>query len=291
MNLGGYSIHTVEGSRLRLDGGAMFGIVPKALWNRNTEADDANRITLATRCLLLQGHERTILVDTGVGKKGDAKFEKIYAVDHDHATLEGSLDALGISTEEVTDVVFTHLHFDHCGGGVRRDEDGNLGLTFPRARHWIQRSHWDWAHESPREQGSFLKENLKPLDDSGTLELLSPGESPFPNLFLEVVNGHTKGQQLVRVKGEEGTLFYAADLLPTAAHVPLLWVMAYDVEPLETLKEKQRHLTRATEEEWLVVFEHDPEVACATIERTEKGFKAVDRRTELPELIKPVSGA
>lgn len=288
MNLAGYTIHTVEGSRLGLDGGAMFGIIPKALWNRTTEADDANRITLATRCLLLRGHGRVILVDVGVGQKGDAKFEKIYAVDHEYATVEESLGALGVSTEEITDVVLTHLHFDHCGGAVRRDDGGELVPTFPQARHWVQKSHWDWAQESPREQGSFLAENLQPLEDSGALELLSPDDQPFPKVALEVVNGHTKGQQLIRVEGEEGTLLYAADLVPTTAHVQLLWVMAYDVQPLETLKEKTTFLTRAAAEGWLVVFEHDPEVACAVIEKTEKGFAAVEKRADLPETLPTV---
>lgn len=254
----------------------MFGIVPRPLWARRIPPDDRNRIPLAMRCLLLRGHGRTILVDTGLGHKADAKFEEIYGVDHAHSTLLGSLAALGVAPGDVTDVLLTHLHFDHAGGATRRTPSDTLVLTFPEAAHYIQAAHWAWAHESTREAASFLPENLDPLEASGRLVLLRHAESPFENIALHVVDGHTRGQQLVRVHEGERSLFYAADLVPTAAHVPPLWGMAYDVEPLETIKEKDRLLGRAAEEGWRIVFEHDPEVASATVVETEKGLRVVD---------------
>jgi glyoxylase-like metal-dependent hydrolase (beta-lactamase superfamily II) len=281
MDLAGYHINIVDAGRVRLDGGAMFGIVPKPLWERRITPDDRNRIPLAMRCLLLRGHGRTILVDTGVGDKQDAKFEDIYGVDHDHSTLLGSLSALGIGPGDVTDVVFTHLHFDHCGGATRRTEAGDLALTFPEATHHVQEAHWRWAHTSPRESASFLPENLDPLEVSGRLNLLSPDDSPFENVEMPVVNGHTRGQQLVRVGDGERTVLYAGDLVPTAAHVPLLWVMAYDVEPLETIREKDRLLTAAARGGWTLVFEHDPDVASARVIETDKGFRTIDESAGL----------
>jgi glyoxylase-like metal-dependent hydrolase (beta-lactamase superfamily II) len=283
MTLAGYQIDTVEAGRLRLDGGAMFGIVPRPLWERAAPPDDRNRITLAMRCLLLRGHGRTILVDTGLGHKADDKFSRIYGVDHDHSTLLGSLAALGVAPRDVTDVLLTHLHFDHVGGATRRTEAGDLALTFPDARHLVQRGHWAWAHESPRETASFLAENLDPIERSGRLVLLDGGASPFPGVELLLVDGHTRGQHLPLVSDGQRTLLYAADLIPTAAHVAPLWVMAYDIEPLVTLREKTDLLARAADERWLVVFEHDPEVACARIERAGAGYTAADAAASLPE--------
>lgn len=271
----GYQVDVVEAGRMGLDGGAMFGIVPKPLWSKRITPDEQNRIPLAMRCLLLRGHGRTILVDTGVGHKEGEKFRRIHAVDHDHSTLLGSLSDLDVQPEDVTDVILTHLHFDHAGGAVSRRDDGRLTPTFPEAAVHLQRTHWEWAQQSPREQASFLAENLEPLEASGQLVLADgPGVSPFPNIRFEVVDGHTRGQQLVVIEdGRRPALLYAADLLPTHAHVPLLWVMAYDVEPLVTLREKQDLLARAADERWIVVFEHDPGVVCARIERSARGFQ------------------
>lgn len=284
MTLAGYQIDLVEAGRLRLDGGAMFGIVPRPLWEKRIPPDDRNRIPLAMRCLLLRGHGRTILVDTGLGHKSDAKFESIYGVDHQHSTLLGSLADLGVPAGEVTDVVLTHLHFDHVGGATVRRDDGSLGLTFPNADHHVQRTHWDWAHASPREGASFLAENLDPLQASGKLVLRDGDDAPFPGVSLHVVDGHTTGQQLVRVTDGERSILHAADLVPTAAHVPLLWVMAYDVEPLATIAEKEDLLGRAAQDGWTVVFEHDPEIVSARIVETEKGFATADERTGWAEV-------
>ena len=282
MTLAGYQIDTVEAGRLGLDGGAMFGIVPRPLWERRIAPDARNRIPLAMRCLLLRGHGHTILVDTGLGHKADAKFEEIYAVDHGHSTLLGSLDALGVAPESVTDVVLTHLHFDHAGGATVRTASGGLAPTFPNAHVHVQRAHWAWAHESAREAASFLEENLDPLEASGRLVLLDGDEAPWPGVALHVVDGHTRGQQLVRVHDGERSLLHAADLVPTAAHVPLLWVMAYDVQPLTTIREKERLLGRAADEGWTLVFEHDPETVSGRVERTDKGFAVADALDRLP---------
>lgn len=282
MNLAGYCIDALDTGTFRLDGGAMFGIVPRALWERQHPPDEQNRIRMAMRCLLLRGHGRTIVVDTGLGHTYDDKFARIYAVDESAGTLERSLETLGVAPEDVTDVLLTHLHFDHAGGAVRRGADGAPRLTFPHAAHYVQRRHWAWAHESPREQASFLPDKLGPLGDSGRLHLLDGEEAPFPNARLIVTDGHTRGQQLLLVEGDEGALLFAADLLPTAAHVATLWVMAYDVEPLVTLAEKARVLEDAVEKGWTVCFEHDPDVAVARIVRSDRGgYEAADRRAEL----------
>ena len=287
MTHAGYQIDLVEAGRLALDGGAMFGIVPRPLWERHIAPDAQNRIPLAMRCLLLRGHGRTILVDTGMGHKADDAFRRIYAVDHAHSALGPSLAALGVAPADVTDVFLTHLHFDHGGGVTGRSEQagdgpaGSLHLVFPEAAHYVQQRHWDWAHASARESASFLAENLDPLAASGRLVLHDGPGAPFPGVETVVVDGHTRGQQLLLVHGDDGTLFYPADLVPTSAHVPLLWGMAYDVEPLVTIDEKRRLLARAADEAWTLVFEHDPAVATARVEATAKGMRAVDRRAGL----------
>ncbi len=275
MKIGPYTLHEIHAGRLGLDGGAMFGIVPKPLWERRIPADGRNRIPLAMRCLLLEGDGRLVLIDNGLGDKYDAKFADIYAVDRESAELHRSLAAAGCGADEVTDVVLTHLHFDHCGGSTVRD-GGGFGLAFPNATHWVQRAHWDWAHASPREAASFLPENLDPLEASGQLRLLDgPGEV-LPGIEALVADGHTRGQQLLKIADAEETLVFAADLLPTAAHVPLLWIMAYDVAPLDTLAEKEAFLEEAAREGWLIFFEHDTEVATARVRKTERGFEAID---------------
>ncbi|OZC01910.1 MBL fold metallo-hydrolase [Rubricoccus marinus] len=292
MHLAGYQIDTVDAGRFALDGGAMFGIVPRALWARHIAPDEQNRIPMMARCLLLRGHGRVILVDTGMGDKHDAKFARIY--DAGPFTLLDELGALGVAPEAVTDVFLTHLHFDHVGGAVTRGPaagdvaSGALRLTFPNAAHWVQAEHWEWAHESPREMASFLAENLEPLaslpreGDGARLALLESGApSPFEQTEIVTVDGHTRGQQLLKVVGEEDTLLFAGDLFPTAAHVPLLWIMAYDIAPLDTIAEKAPLLEQAARGSWTVVFEHDAETAAGRIVETERGFAVEDARAAL----------
>lgn len=281
MKIGPYTLHEIHAGRLHLDGGAMFGIIPKPLWERKIPADARNRIPLAMRCLLLEGDGRLVLIDNGLGDKYDQKFAGIYGVDQESSELHRSLAAAGFGADEITDVVLTHLHFDHGGGSTTRDADGRLRVAFPNATFHVQRSHWDWAHVSPREGASFLAENLDLLEASGQLRFVDgPGEV-LPGIEAAVVNGHTRGQQILKIRDEAETLVFAADLLPTAAHVPVLWVMAYDVAPLDTIAEKQAFLEQAATEGWTICFEHDTEVATARISRTDRGFEAVDRERVL----------
>ncbi|MFQ5570434.1 MAG: MBL fold metallo-hydrolase, partial [Rhodothermales bacterium] len=196
--IGPYSLYSIEAGRFGLDGGAMFGIVPKPLWERRIKPDDRNRIPLHMRCLLLEGDGRLILVDDGAGDKYDAKFQDIYAIDQEHSELHRSLDEAGFSALDVTDVILTHLHFDHCGGSTRRNGD-RLELTFPGATYHVQRAHWDWAcHPNLRERASFLAENLEPLGASGQLNLVDGDGELFPGIEVITVNGHTEAQQLVK---------------------------------------------------------------------------------------------
>jgi len=276
--IGTYTLYSIETGRFGLDGGAMFGIVPKPLWARHVTPDEQNRIPLNMRCLLLEGEGRVILVDNGLGDKYDEKFAGLYAIDRGHASLSKSLNRAGFTESDVTDVILTHLHFDHCGGSTRRTENG-LELAFPNARHHVQRAHWEWARNpNVRERASFLAENLDPLAESNRLSLLDGPIELFPGIELILVNGHTEAQQLVKVQGQDRTLVYVADLLPTTAHLRLPWIMAYDVRPLTTLTEKQRFLERAVEGGWHLFFEHDHQTAVATPARTERGFAVNDHR-------------
>lgn len=280
-SFGDFTLHKIETGRFRLDGGAMFGVVPKPLWERHIPADDQNRIPLAMRCLLVETGDRLVLIDNGLGDKYDAKFADHFAVDYSDSELHASLRAAGFDASDVTDVVLTHLHFDHCGGTTTRDGDG-FRLVFPNATHHVQRDHWDWANNpNARERASFLRENLAPLGNSGKLNLLDGEQTLLPGLDLIVVNGHTRGQQLVRLTGDDRTMVFCADLLPTATHLPLPWVMAYDVAPLDTLAEKEPFLKEAAERGWTLFFEHDAETEIAEV--------AYDGRRFAPEGARPFS--
>ena len=277
MKIGPYTLHAVEAGRFALDGGAMFGIVPRVLWERRIAPDARNRIPLHMRCLLVEGDGRLVLVDNGMGRKYDARFADLYAVDPAVA-LEASLDALGFSPADVTDVVLTHLHFDHCGGSTRRDGEA-LHLVFPRARHHVQKAHWQWAmHPNVREQASFLAENLEPLEREGVLVLHDGDGEILPGIGVRVVNGHTEAQQVVLVQGGEATLAFVADLLPTVHHLAPAWNMGYDVRPLVTISEKARFLDEALAGGWHLFFEHDPDVELASLALSERGIHTTHHR-------------
>ncbi len=277
-SIGPYELYTIETGRFGLDGGAMFGIVPKPLWERRIQADDRNRIPLHMRCLLLEGEGRVVLIDNGLGEKIDDKFRDIYAVDHSAGRLDGSLEAAGFPPADVTDVILTHLHFDHCGGSTKRTREG-LELAFPAARHHVQRAHWEWARDpNVREAASFLDENLEPLAQSGRLELVDGPGTLFANVEVMTVDGHTQAQQLVKISDEERTLVFVADLLPTTAHLREAWIMAYDVRPLVTLQEKRAFLEQATDEGWHFFFEHDPVTTVGTPRRTDRGIEIRNAR-------------
>lgn len=249
----------------------MFGVVPRTLWQKTNPPDANNLILMAMRCLLVETGDRLILVDSGIGHKYNSKFQQLYQIDHQY-TLEASLVAAGFEPSEVTDVVLTHLHFDHCGGATKHDDNGRLALTFPQARHWVQRSHLEWALQpNARERASFFTENIQPLVDSGQLELLDgPGEL-LPGFELVVVHGHTEGQQLPLIAFGSYKVLYAADLFPTFGHLPLPYVMGYDTRPLLTLDERGYWLDRIVSEDIVLFYEHDPFNQCGRVGRNEAG--------------------
>ena len=281
--IGPYNLHTIECGRFGLDGGAMFGIVPKPLWEKKIAADELNRIPLHTRCLLLEGDGRLVLIDNGIGDKYNEKFASIYAVDDEKMNLDASLAAAGFHREDVTEVILTHLHFDHCGGSTIRRGD-RLEIAFPSATFHSQREHWDWALKSNvREKASFLPENLEPLAASGQMNLIDGRLQLFPGVELFPVDGHTRAMQLVRIHDAEQSLLYVADLLPTHAHLSPAWNMGYDLWPMTTIEEKARVLEKAIAGRWQLMFEHDPVVAVADVVMGERGPEITGAR-ELGDL-------
>ena len=277
MKIGPYDIAPVETGTFRLDGGAMFGVVPWVFWSKTNPPDERQRITLAARCLLIRGNGRVILVDNGNGSKWNDKLRDIYALDTTRHDLLASLKALGISREDVTDVILTHLHFDHAGGSTMREE-GRIVPTFPRARHYLQKAHWDLSQRpSEKDRASFIAEDFEPLAERRLLEFVEGEHGLFPGIDLIVTNGHTTSQQLPRISDGKTTLLFCCDLIPTASHVPLPYIMAYDVRPLTTLEEKRRVLPQAFEENWILFLEHDPHVPAIRLKQTEKGFAAGER--------------
>jgi len=274
MNIGGYDITAISGGNFGLDGGAMFGIIPKPLWEKQVRADDRNRIDLTARVLLVRGHGRNILVDTGLGNKWSGKHRDIYKIDPASLQIQKALADLGLDPGDITDVILTHLHFDHAGGATR-EENGELIPAFPNATYYIQRKNWEWANNpSPKDAGSYRKENFVPLQNHGVLEFVEGEEEIFPRIRLFLSDGHTRAQQLPLIRDGEETLFYSGDLIPTAVHLPLPWVMGYDNFPLKTIEEKEHILNQAADEHWILFLEHDPGTAALTVRRTEKGVQA-----------------
>lgn len=273
MQIGIYEATAVSDGTYLLDGGAMFGVVPKVLWERQHPADDSNRIVLGLNCLLLRGDGRVILVDVGMGNGWSEKELKIYGLQRPQGNLVEDLARHGVAPEEVTDVVLTHLHFDHAGGVVTFDDEGGSALTFPQATHWVQQKHLDWG-ESPteRDRRSFLYDRWRPLreEKADLLKTLAgPGEF-LPQIEALVVNGHTSGQQLILVGDPEGQrLLYCADLIPYASQVRVPWIMAFDLNPLITLEEKKEILARAATEEWILFYEHDPRITASRLQVSE----------------------
>ena len=254
----------------------MFGVVPRTMWSRHHEPDDKNRIRMTVRCLLAECGDRRVLVDTGLGDRWEQKHKDIYVIERSAGHLVGQLAAAGVSADAITDVVLTHLHFDHAGGATVREGD-SLRLQFPGARHYVQKAHLAWALKpSMKDRASFMPENIRPLVESGRLEVLDGPESPLPDLELVLAHGHTPALQAVLLPGEH-PLFFPSDLVPMAAHVRLPYVMGYDNHPLTTLEEKATWLARAADEGWWVVFQHDPLVGCARIIRGARDFEVGER--------------
>jgi glyoxylase-like metal-dependent hydrolase (beta-lactamase superfamily II) len=261
--IGGWTVHTLETGLFRLDGGAMFGSVPKVMWSRSSEPDERNRIRLALRCLLLEGHGRRVLVDAGIGGKFAPKLVDIYGIEGDGGALDAALAAAGCMPGDITDVLITHFHFDHAGGATRR-QGGRLVPALPNARYHAQGRNLANARDpNPRERASYLPENFEPLAEAGVLETWDGAGSPWPRLEVLTFDGHTLGQQGVRLAGPEGVLYYVADLLPTAAHVRIPYVMGYDVAAATSMREKRDLLERAAAERAWIVLEHDPGTAAA----------------------------
>jgi len=270
-------LHTIDTGFFKLDGGAMFGVVPKTIWNKTNPADNNNLCTWAMRCLLVEDAGRLILIDTGIGNKQDAKFLSHYYL-HGDATLDSSLAALGFHRDDITDVFLTHLHFDHVGGAVVRDGE-KLLPTFRNAKYWSNPKHWDWAtNPNDREKASFLKENILPIQESGQLQFIDAQDGiNFAEGFdIRFVSGHTEAMMLPLINYKGKKILYMADLLPSVGHLPLPYVMAYDMFPLTTLKEKKIFLTEALEQDYVLYFEHDPVNECCTLQQTEKGIRVRD---------------
>ncbi|SIT00173.1 MBL fold metallo-hydrolase [Belliella pelovolcani] len=280
------NLHVVNTGFFKLDGGAMFGVVPKTLWSRTNPADENNLCTWAMRCLLVEDQGRIVLIDNGIGDKQDAKFFSHYYL-HGDASLQGSLNQLGLDYADITDNFLTHLHFDHCGGGVRHangDTDQFL-MTFPNAKYWTNADHWNWATvPNAREKASFLKENILPMQDSGQLAFLDL-ENPqlFEGFEFFTVDGHTDKQMIPKIHYKGKTIVFAADLLPSVGHIPLPYVMGYDTRPLLTLEEKKRFLEEAARHQYIIFLEHDPQFECCTVKMTDKGVR-LDQTFKLNEI-------
>ena len=279
-------LHSIETGKFKLDGGAMFGVVPKPLWEKTNPADSKNRVDMSARCLLIEDSKKLILVDAGLGDKQSEKFFSHYSRFGD-ATLLNSLDSLGFSPNDITDVLFTHLHFDHCGGATKRVGD-KIVPVFKNARFFCSKSHWEWATVSPnpREKASFLQENLFPLMESGQLNLYDSDEDgvcPELGLDLLLVNGHTEKMALPKIKYRGKTILFASDLVPTAGHIPVPYLMGYDVRPLVTMREKERILKSVVDEDVLLFLQHDPVNEVVFVKNTEKGVR-FDRSSTIKEL-------
>ena len=258
MKVGNYTLYSIETSQFGLDGGAMFGIIPKTLWEKEAPADEYNRIQMVTRSLLLVSNERKIIIDTGNGDKWDDKNRSRYNIDLDKINLSSSLEKYGFIPADITDVFCTHLHFDHAGGNTSI-EDGKIVPTFPNATYWIHQDNWDLANSpSEKDRGSYLAENWSVLAENGMIEYVTDREEFLPGIEIMLTYGHTIGMMHPLIKDGNNTVFYAADIFPMAAHVPLAWVMAYDLNPVQTIKEKRSLLPTMVDKNWTVFFEHDP---------------------------------
>jgi glyoxylase-like metal-dependent hydrolase (beta-lactamase superfamily II) len=277
-------LHTINTGFFKLDGGAMFGVVPKSIWNKLNPADENNLCTWAMRCLLIEDGHQLILIDNGLGDKQDDKFFSHYYL-HGNDSLDKSLAAKGFSRNDITDVILTHLHFDHCGGSIVREGD-KLLPAFKNATYWSNERHWQWATQpNDREKASFLKENILPIQESGQLKMLPTENGAVFNehISLRFVHGHTDAMMLPQIRYKDHTIVYMADLMPSIGHLPIPYVMAYDMFPLTTLHEKKAFLAEAQANNYILFFEHDPVNECCSLQLTEKGVRA-DQVFALSEL-------
>jgi len=272
-------IHSIEAGNFKLDGGAMFGVVPKVLWQKTNPADSNNMIEMGSRCMLIENGNRLVLIDVGMGDKQSEKFFSFYSR-WGGFSLKSSIEKAGFSCDDITDVFFTHLHFDHCGGGIVWDSSKNLlKPMFKNANYWSNKKHWDWASKpNSREKASFLHENLHPIKESGQLNFITEKKDGFnfyDELGFEVlfVDGHTEKQMIPKISYKNQELVFAADLIPTVGHIPVPYLMGYDVRPLLTMKEKKLFLDAAVKNNWLLFMEHDSQNEIVSLKNTEKGVR------------------
>ncbi len=277
------NLHVIDTGFFKLDGGAMFGVVPKSIWQKTNPPDERNLCQWAMRCLLIEDGSRLILIDNGIGDKQDEKFLSHYHLHGDGNLIKSIRDA-GFHEDDITDMFLTHLHFDHCGGGVRYN-NGIPELTFKNAQYWSNADHWNWATKpNQREKASFLKENLWPMQESGRLKFIDVlGDSPFPKFDIFYASGHTDKMMIPKIRFNGMVICYMADLLPSTGHIPLPYIMGYDTRPLISLEEKENFLNEAADKQYILFFEHDPINECCTVKRTEKGVR-LDQVFKLSEL-------
>ncbi len=276
-------LYVINTGKFKLDGGAMFGVVPKSLWKSANPPDENNMCSLAMRCLLVESEGRLILIDNGMGNKQSEKFFSYYYL-HGNQSLSSSLHQSGFNEDDITDMFLSHLHFDHCGGSVKKDGD-KLALTFKNARYWSHEEHWKWATEpNSREKASFLKENFVPIQEQGHLSYITSANPDLPGIEVLTVDGHTDKMMIPKINYKDHTIVFCADLFPSIYHIPIPWVMAYDTRPLLTMQEKEKFLDEAVDNQYILFFEHDPVNECCTLKRTERGIR-LDESFPLSEIL------
>jgi glyoxylase-like metal-dependent hydrolase (beta-lactamase superfamily II) len=277
-------LHVINAGFFKLDGGAMFGVVPKSIWKKLNPPDENNLCEWAMRCLLIENGNRRILIDNGIGDKQDEKFFSYYYL-RGETNISVALNAAGFSKNDITDMFLTHLHFDHCGGGVT-GTNGKYETTFGNARYWSNADHWTWATQpNAREKASFVKENIFPMKESGQLNFIELDKpSPFSEFDIMTASGHTDKMMIPMIRYKDKTVCFVSDLLPSVGHIPLPYVMGYDTRPLLTLEEKERFLNEAADKQYVLFFEHDPVNECCTVKRTEKGVR-LDQTFKLNDIL------
>ncbi|MBC8214607.1 MAG: MBL fold metallo-hydrolase [Candidatus Marinimicrobia bacterium] len=277
LKIGKWDVYPLETGTFRLDGGAMMGSVPKVLWEKTNSADKLNRINLAMRCLLLDDGENRVVIETGIGNKNSDKFIDNFHIKQGIATLSNTLSNVGYSIADITDVIITHLHFDHSGGATSIDENGELIPTFPNAKYWISETNWNHANNpNPKDRASYLNENFLPLKDAGVLNLIPDNSDIMNGISTIGVNGHTVGQQLIKINSMNETLVFCGDLIPIRSHLRLPYIMGYDLSAIQTLQEKTEFLNQASKGNWWLWFYHDPQTIMVQISEGEKHYKVIN---------------